>query len=160
MSPEQVIAVYAEGWDAMEWLARHAKAGQCRECANYHQRVSAGGNWRDLLRFRCRLAQVQYRKYMAVIQMRQNLNDDFDCDLGMPGQPCTGRAEWALVERMTPRGRYPGRELERGRLVGFQVGCEGHVRLHEARAVAAGKADRFTIEKLEDVVREGADKMR
>lgn len=161
VTPEQVVAVYSAGWDAMEWLAQHAKNDSCPPCTQYHRAVKNGGDPRSLATMRCRLAQVARRNYRAVAQMRLDMNDAFDCDLADGKNPCSGKAEWALAERMTAAGRVAGRgPAPKGALIGFHVGCEVHARTAEARAVVGGKADRFSIEKLEDVAREGADKMR
>ena len=157
-TPQQIIEIYSQGWDAMEWLARHSKSGGCRECANYHRRVEQGGKPTQLVTLRCRLAQVQHRKYMAVKHMRLELTDDFECDLKDGKTSCEGRAEWALATREI-KGRRAGERQGKGALLSFQIGCLVHVEKAEHRAVVAGNGNRVTIEKLEDVVREGADKM-
>jgi hypothetical protein len=157
-TPQQIIEIYSQGWDAMEWLAKHAKTGQCRECANYHRRVADGGKPRDLIRLRCQLAQVQHRKYMAVKHLRLELNDGMDCDLKDGKHGCSGAAEWVLAERH-PVGRKAGQQRQRGRMIQYKIGCEEHVRLAEARAVIEGDASRVSIEKLRDLSPEEAGRM-
>ncbi len=153
--PEQIIEVYAQGWDAMEWLARHAKNDTCRECASYHRRVEQGGKPRDLIRLRCNLAQVQHRKYMAVKHMRQELDDAMECFLGDGRTPCYGPAEWILAKRR-PTGHRAGHQRQQGKLIEYQIGCKRHAEKAEAKAVVSGDASIVTVERLKDLSPEEA----
>jgi hypothetical protein len=154
-TPEQIIEVYAQGWDAMEWLARHAKNDTCRECANYHRRVEQGGKPRDLVRLRCNLAQVQHRKYMAVKHMRQELDDAMECFLMDGRSLCYGPVEWVLAKRRNP-GRRAGHRSQLGELIEYQIGCKRHAEKAEARAVINGDVAKVTVERLKDLSPEEA----
>lgn len=154
-NPQQIIEVYSQGWDAMEWLARHGKTGQCRECANYHRRVEQGGKARDLVRLRCALAQINHRKYMAVQYMRLELNDSMECFLVDGKTPCLGAAEWILATRR-PTGHLAGQRRRRGALVEYRIGCKSHAEKAEAQAVISGDASTVSIERLKDLSPEEA----
>lgn len=147
---EQIIEVYVQGWDAMEWLARHAKNDSCRECASYHRRVEQGGKPRELVRLRCNLAQVQHRKYMAVKHMRQELDDAMECFLGDGRTPCHGPVEWILARRK-PVSRHAGHQRQLGQLIEYQIGCKRHAEKAEARAVINGDASTMSVERLKDL---------
>jgi hypothetical protein len=149
-TPEQIIAIYAEGWNAMEWLARHAKNDSCRECANYHRRVENGGKSRDLVRLRCNLAQINHRRYMAVKHMRQELDDAMECFLTDGRTPCSGPIEWILATRKAT-GRKAGHERHQGQLIEYHIGCKRHAEKAEARAVIGGDASTVSVERLEDL---------
>ena len=157
-TPEQIIEIYAAGWDAMEWLARHTKTNQCRECANYHRRMEQGGKSRDLVHFRCRLAQIQHRKYMAVKHLRQELEDSMECFLNDGHTPCRGPADWILATRK-PIGHRVGHQRQKGRLISYEIGCQQHVKKAEARAVITGDASVVSIERLKDLSPEEARQM-
>jgi hypothetical protein len=149
-TPEQTIEIYRQGWNAMEWLAQHAKKASCRECADYHRRVDNGGKPRDFIRLRCNLAQVQHQKYMAVKHMQQEQNDAMECFLVDGRNPCHGQVEWILATRK-PAGRRAGGRRAIGDLIEYQIGCERHVRLAEAQAVINGDASTVSMERLKDL---------
>jgi len=149
---QEQLQVYAAGWAAMKWLARHART-QCFACERYHRAVAAGKPASQEVRYRCPLARKHHGEYMAVEKMLLELNDDFECDLIDNSRPellCSGPARYALVQR-SRRG---------GSLVHFQIGCQAHAQFAEAKAVVNGDAGTFTVEDLETVVREDATKMR
>lgn len=153
LTDQEQIEVFKAGWAAMKWLAQHAKT-DCPQCRVYHRLVNVYGRRPDAeLDKRCALARRMREDYVAVEKLLKALNDDFECtliDRRRPDIRCDGPAEWALAER----------SRRNGQVIGFVIGCEPHVRHAEARAVVTGSAGTFTIEKLESVVREGAEKMR
>lgn len=156
--PEQVIEIYSEGWTAMEWLAQHAKANSCRECAAYHRAVESGRKARDVVRLRCRLAQVQHGKYMKVTRLRQELADSMECFLTDGRSPCYGPAEW-IVARRRKIGRQAGHAERQGDLIDYQIGCKRHAEKAEARAVISGDAASVSIERLDSLSTEEAKRM-
>lgn len=152
MTGDEQLAIFTAGWSAMKWLAKHAKT-DCRDCAAYHRRVAAGHKSAQELHRRCALARRMHGQYMAVERMLLEVNDGFECDLVDPKRPdirCDGDADWALAEW----------DRRKGNLISFVIGCQAHVRHAEARAIVSGSSGTFSIERLEDVVRHGADKMR
>lgn len=152
MTPEEQLQVFVTGWAAMKWLAAHAKTN-CPGCTAYRKLVESGRDPKRVLDRRCALARKMRDDYLAVDKLIATMRDGMECDLVDPSRPdirCSGPADWALAER----------SRRNGRLVGFVIGCEPHVRFAEARAIVTGSTGTFTIERLEDVAREDATKMR
>lgn len=156
--PEEVIQIYSDGWAAMEWLAQHSKANTCRECGRYRHAVDNGRHPRDVIRMRCRLAQAQHRKYMAVKHLRQEMDDAMECFLGDNRTPCYGPVEWVLARRRKVSHRV-GHERPQGDLIDYQIGCRRHAEKAETRAIISGDVATVTVEKLNSLTTEEARRM-